>query len=52
MCARVCVFSPVLKNELQKVVQYRKTSKRKTAAQHPKFSKDLKVELHQQAKLL
>ncbi|XP_053174031.1 uncharacterized protein LOC128357688 [Scomber japonicus] len=34
----------VLKNELQKVVQYRKTSKkRNVGAQHPNFSKDLKM---------
>lgn len=34
----------VLKNELQKVVQYRKTSKKRNAgAHHPSFSKDLKT---------
>lgn len=34
----------VLKNELQKVAQYRKTFKKRYAASHPpKFSKDLKV---------
>ncbi|XP_029689279.1 formin-like protein 13 [Takifugu rubripes] len=33
----------VLKNELQKVIQYRKTSKRKTGSQQAKFSKDLKT---------
>ncbi|XP_062283153.1 uncharacterized protein LOC133987725 [Scomber scombrus] len=34
----------VLKNELQKVVQYRKTSKKRNGgAQHPNFSKDLKM---------
>lgn len=34
----------VLKNELQKVVQYRKTSKKRNAgAHHPNFSKDLKT---------
>ncbi|XP_051805986.1 uncharacterized protein LOC127534554 [Acanthochromis polyacanthus] len=39
----VCVSS-VLKNELQKVVQYRKTSKKRNAgAHHPNFSKDLKT---------
>lgn len=37
-------FPPVLKNELQKVIQYRKTYKRRNqGAQYPKFSKDLKV---------
>ncbi|XP_022618790.1 formin-like protein 13 [Seriola dumerili] len=34
----------VLKNELQKVIQYRKTSKKRNAgAHHPNFSKDLKT---------
>lgn len=34
----------VLKNELQKVIQYRKTSKKRNAgAHHPNFSKDLKI---------
>ncbi|XP_030589439.1 formin-like protein 13 [Archocentrus centrarchus] len=34
----------VLKNELKKLVQYRKTSKKKnTAVQYPNFSKDLKM---------
>ncbi|KAM8754358.1 uncharacterized protein AB9X84_011204 [Acanthopagrus schlegelii] len=34
----------VLKNELQKVIQYRKTSKKRNAGvQHPNFSKDLKM---------
>ncbi|TMS16885.1 Formin-like protein 13 [Larimichthys crocea] len=34
----------VLKNELQKVIQYRKTSKkRNVGVQHPNFSKDLKM---------
>ncbi|XP_026188297.1 formin-like protein 3 isoform X2 [Mastacembelus armatus] len=34
----------VLKNELQKVIQFRKTyRKRNTGAQHPNFSKDLKM---------
>lgn len=34
----------VLKNELQKVIQYRKTSKKRNAGvQHPSFSKDLKT---------
>ncbi|XP_028265570.1 formin-like protein 13 [Parambassis ranga] len=34
----------VLKNELQKVIQYRKTSKKRNAAAHPpNFSKDLKA---------
>eukprot|EP00063_Salmo_salar_P017101 XP_013991936.1 PREDICTED: formin-A-like [Salmo salar] len=34
----------VLKNELQKVIQYRKTYKRRNqGAQYPKFSKDLKM---------
>ncbi|XP_059189033.1 uncharacterized protein LOC131971541 [Centropristis striata] len=34
----------VLKNELQKVIQYRKTSKKKNAGvHHPNFAKDLKV---------
>ncbi|KAL4623744.1 formin-like protein 13 [Arapaima gigas] len=35
---------PVLKNELQKVIQYRKTYKRKNQGpQHQKFLKDLKM---------
>ena len=43
VCMRVCTVS-VLKNELQKVIQYRKTSKKRNAgAHHPNFSKDLKV---------
>lgn len=34
----------VLKNELQKVIQYKKTSKkRNVGAQHPNFTKDLKM---------
>ncbi|KAF7669501.1 hypothetical protein LDENG_00189520 [Lucifuga dentata] len=33
----------VLKNELQKVIQYSKTSKKKKADHHPNFSKDLKM---------
>ncbi|XP_033485506.1 uncharacterized protein LOC117258589 [Epinephelus lanceolatus] len=34
----------VLKNELQKVIQYKKTSKKKNAGvHHPNFSKDLKL---------
>ncbi|XP_037627793.1 formin-like protein 13 [Sebastes umbrosus] len=34
----------VLKNELQKVIQYRQTSKKtNVGTQHPKFSKDLKM---------
>ncbi|KAM7411270.1 hypothetical protein PAMA_021318 [Pampus argenteus] len=34
----------VLKNELQKVIQYRKTSKKRNAGgHHPNFSKDLKM---------
>ncbi|XP_029292542.1 formin-like protein 13 isoform X2 [Cottoperca gobio] len=34
----------VLKNELQKVIQYRKTSKKKNSGvHHPNFSKDLKM---------
>lgn len=41
----VCACVPVLKNELQKVIQYRKTSKRKTGSQHGKFFKDLKVKV-------
>lgn len=41
----VCVHvALVLKNELQKAVQYKKTSKKRNAGvQHPNFSKDLKV---------
>ena len=43
VCVCVCAVS-VLKNELQKVIQYRKTSKKRNAGvQHPNFSKDLKV---------
>lgn len=39
----VCAAS-VLKNELQKVIQYRKASKKRNAGgQQPTFSKDLKV---------
>lgn len=35
---------PVLKNELQKTIQYKKTYKRRNQGdQHPKFFKDLKV---------
>ncbi|CAB1330041.1 unnamed protein product, partial [Coregonus sp. 'balchen'] len=35
---------PVLKNELQKAIQYKKTYKRRNQGnQHPKFSKDLKM---------
>ncbi|XP_034733174.1 protein diaphanous homolog 1 [Etheostoma cragini] len=33
----------VLKNELQKVIQYRKTSKKRNDGVHPNFSKDLKL---------
>ncbi|XP_032377105.1 formin-like protein 13 [Etheostoma spectabile] len=33
----------VLKNELQKVIQYRKTSRKRNAGVHPNFSKDLKM---------
>lgn len=40
----VCFFSSVLKNELKKITQYRKMSKKKNiAAQNPNFFKDLKV---------
>lgn len=47
ICVCTLCILPVLKNELQKVAQYRKTFKKSHAASlPPKFSKDLKVRLN------